>query len=106
MLALTIFVVYLSSISHGAALQGKGTPVQKVIEMMNEMLAKGKSEKEAEAKMFAEYEEWVDDETRKIGFEIKTLNSQIEELNAEIEKADADVAELTEKIAALDEEIA
>merc|ERR1719428_531087 len=71
---------------------------------MNEMLAKGESEKEAEAKMFAEYKEWVDDETRKTGFEIKTLKAKIEELTTEAE--DADVAELAEKISVLDGEIA
>merc|ERR1719235_850989 len=87
-------------------MQLKGTPVQKVIEMMNEMLAKGKTEKEAEAKMFAEYEEWADDESRKTGFEIKTLKTTIEEQTTEAEKADADVADLTARIAELDGEIA
>jgi DNA repair exonuclease SbcCD ATPase subunit len=74
--------------------------------MMNEMLAKGKSEKEAEIKMFDEYEEWVEDESRKIGFEIKTLKTSIEELTAEAEKADADVADLSAKIEELEGEIA
>jgi hypothetical protein len=78
------------------------TPVQKVIEMMNEMLAKGKAEKEKEAATYAIYKEWVDDKTQETGFEIKTLNSQIEEQTAEAEKADADVAELSAKIQELD----
>merc|ERR1719299_209526 len=104
--AIIILFLCLSTLTNGVAVQGKGTPVQKVIEMMNEMLAKGKSEKEAEAKMFAEYEEWADDEQRKTGFEIKTLNTKIEELTAEAEKADADVADLTAKIEELDGEIA
>jgi hypothetical protein len=101
-----VLVASLVATSDAYTLQAKGTPVQKVIEMMNEMLAKGQSEKEAEAKMFAEYEEWADDEARKTGFEIKTLNSKIEELTAEAEKADADVADLTAKIEELDGEIA
>merc|ERR1719272_1408115 len=73
---------------------------------MNEMLAKGEAEKEAEAKEFAEYEEFAEDESRKTGFEIKTLKSSIEELTSDGEKADADVADLTEKIKELDGEIA
>merc|ERR1719301_327059 len=85
--------------AHAAALQQKGTPVQKVIEMMSEMLAKGKAEKEAETKIFEEYAEWVDDKSRETGFEIKTLKTQIEEFTAEAEKADSDVAELSAKIA-------
>jgi len=101
-----ILFVSLSMPMHAYTMQVKGTPVQKVIEMMNEMLAKGKSEKEAEAKMFAEYEEWADDESRKTGFEIKTLKASIEELATEAEKADSDVADLTAKIEELDGEIA
>merc|ERR1719335_1774409 len=88
------------------AAEEKGPPVQKVIEMMNEMLAKGKAEKEAETKLFNEYAEWVDDESRETGFTIKTAKADIEELTAEAEKADADVADLTEKIAELDGQIA
>merc|ERR1719335_683783 len=88
------------------AAEEKGTPVQKVLEMMNEMLAKGKAEKEAETKVFEEYAEWVDDESRETGFTIKTAKADIEELTAEAEKADADVADLSEKIAELDAQIA
>merc|ERR1719235_3004925 len=90
----------------GYQMKAKGTPVQKVIEMMNEMLAKGKSEKEAEIKMMDEYTEWVDDTTRETGFSIKTAKKSIEELTAEAEKADADVAELSEKIEVLEGQIA
>jgi hypothetical protein len=104
--ALTLVLASLSAHSHAANLQTKGTPVQKVIEMMNEMLAKGKAEKEAEAKMFDDYEEWVEDEARKTGFEIKTLKASIEELTTEAEKADADVANLAKRISELDGEIA
>merc|ERR1719335_261366 len=88
------------------AAEEKGTPVQKVLEMMNEMLAKGKAEKEAETKVFEEYAEWVDDKTQEAGFTIKTAKADIEELTAEAEKADADVADLSEKIAELDAQIA
>jgi chromosome segregation ATPase len=88
------------------AAQLKGSPVQKVIEMMNEMKAKGESEKDAEAKMFDEYEEYAEDESRKTGFEIKTLNTQIEELSTAAEKADSDVADLSARIEELDGEIA
>merc|ERR1719335_727980 len=88
------------------AAEEKGTPVQKVLEMMNEMLAKGKAEKEAETKIFEQYTEWVDDESKETGSAIKTAKADIEELTAEAEKADADVADLSEKIAELDAQIA
>merc|ERR1719158_694670 len=97
--------VFLALLVPVSAMQQKGTPVQKVIEMMNEMLAKGKAEKEAETKIYEEYAEWVDDKTRETGFEIKTLKSQIEEFTAAAELADSDVADLTAKIAELDGQI-
>merc|ERR1719409_2126001 len=80
----------------------KVTPVQKVLEMLSEMKAKGISEMEAEQKLFREYTEWVDDETTRLGFEIKTAKSDIEELVAFIEKADNDVAQLAAAMARLD----
>merc|ERR1719158_2718348 len=97
--------VFLALLVPVSAMQQKGTPVQKVIEMINEMLAKGKAEKEAETKIYEEYAEWVDDKTRETGFEIKTLKSQIEEFTAAAELADSDVADLTAKIAELDGQI-
>jgi hypothetical protein len=98
-------VFFLGILALGVAEQVKGTPVQKVLEMMNEMLAKGKAEKEAETKIFDEYAEWVDDKSRETGFEIKTLKTQIEEFTAAAELADADIADLTAKIAELDAQI-
>merc|ERR1719240_796732 len=109
MMRASVLVAVLAALAipaPAAAVQTKGTPVQKVIEMMNEMLAKGKAEKEAETKLYEEYAEWVDDESRETGFTIKTAKADIEELTAEAEKADADVAELTEKIKELDGQIA
>merc|ERR1719335_514233 len=83
----TVILALLAALtSPAAATESQGTPVQKVIEMMNEMLAKGKAEKEAETKLFEEYAEWVDDESRETGFTIKTAKADIEELTAEAEK--------------------
>jgi len=100
-----LLVLALCTPSSGVAEQVKGTPVQKVLEMMNEMLAKGKAEKEAEMKIYKEYAEWVSDKERETGFEIKTAKTEIEEFTAAAELADSDVADLTAKIAELDGEI-
>jgi len=100
-----LFVLASCISTSGVAEQVKGTPVQKVIEMMNEMLAKGKAEKEAETKIYNEYKEWVSDKTRETGFEIKTAKSEIEEFTAAAELADSDVADLTAKIEELDGQI-
>merc|ERR1719240_162378 len=109
MMRASVLVAVLAALAipaPAAAVQTKGTPVQKVIEMMNEMLAKGKAEKEKETKIFDEYAEWVDDKSRETNFEIKTAKTQIEEFTAAAELADSDVADLTAKIAELDGDIA
>eukprot|EP00929_Paragymnodinium_shiwhaense_P011206 TRINITY_DN1166_c0_g5_i2.p1 TRINITY_DN1166_c0_g5~~TRINITY_DN1166_c0_g5_i2.p1 ORF type:complete len:654 (-),score=277.61 TRINITY_DN1166_c0_g5_i2:104-2065(-) len=98
---LALPAVAAASQSHAAV-----TPVQKVIEMLNGMTAKGEKMKEAEAKTFAEYKEWVSDRSRELGFEIKTGKSNIEKLTAFIDKADNEVAELADAIAELDADIA
>jgi len=84
----------------------KITPVQKVLDMMGGMKAKGEKALDDEAKIMATYTEWVDDETTRLGFNIKTANSDIEKLTAFIEKADNDVAQLGKAIGELDELIA
>merc|ERR1719199_1135299 len=82
------------------------TPVQKVLEMLTEMKAKGEREKDEEARTYAVYKEWVDDQTTQLGFDIKTAESEIEELTAFIDKTDNTVAELADAIAELESEIA
>merc|ERR1719146_269552 len=70
------------------------------------MKAKGQKAMEEEQKIFADYAEWVDDETTRLGFNIKTANSDIEKYTAFIEKADNDVATLGREIGELDDLIA
>jgi len=84
----------------------KITPVQKVLDMMGGMKAKGEQALEDESKIMATYTEWVSDETTRLGFNIKTANSDIEKLSAFIEKADNDVAQLGKAIGELDDLIA
>jgi chromosome segregation ATPase len=81
------------------------TPVQKVLEMMSEMKTKGEAMMEEEAKTYAAYAEWVDDQSRELGFEMKTANSDIEKLTAAAAKADSDVAELGAAIGQLETDL-
>merc|ERR1719199_743782 len=102
-----VAVLCLIALAAPASVRGEEvTPVQKVIEMLEEMLAKGRAEKEAEIKVMNEYTEWVDDEATRLSQEIKTAKALIEKLIAEIEVATNDIAELTDAIAALDADIA
>jgi len=104
-MAMKTAILALPALAAAAKTSTAVSPVQKVIEMLNGMTAKGEAMKEEEAKTYATYKEWVSDRSRELGFEIKTGESTITELIAFIDKSDADVAKLTDEIAALDADI-
>merc|ERR1719247_540438 len=81
------------------------TPVQKVLEMMNEMKTKGEKMLAEEVKTMKEYTEWYDDTSRELGFEIETAKRDIEKYTAAAEKADSDVAQLSAAIKKLEGEL-
>merc|ERR1719203_1712983 len=83
----------------------KVTPVQKVIQLMEGMLEKGKREKHDEQVQFAAYKQFCDDTTVEKKRAIKEANEKIDVLKADIQKYTADVKLLTKEIAELDEDI-
>merc|ERR1719272_1666161 len=80
----------------------KVTPVQKVLELMNGMLEKGKAEKNDEEVKFSAYSQWCDNQDRIKKKEIAEADEKIEKLNAEIQQAIAHIDELTARIQELD----
>jgi len=81
------------------------TPVQKVIEMLQGMLEKGKKEKHEEQVQFATYKQWCDDTTAEKQKMIKEADQMIEGLHADIEKYEAESELMTDEIAKLDEDV-
>lgn len=81
------------------------TPIQKVIEMMDSMVAKGKKEKHEEEVEFAKFHEWCDQVRDEKTKSISEATAQIEELAAAIDKAESDAEVLSEEIAELEAEI-
>jgi chromosome segregation ATPase len=81
------------------------TPVQKVIQLMQGMLEKGKKEKHDEQVQFAAYKQFCDDTSVEKTRAIKEANERIEVLKADIQKYTAKAAKLTKEIAELDEDI-
>lgn len=80
------------------------TPVQKVIQLMEGMLEKGKKEKHDEQVQFASYKQFCDDTTvekRAIAEAEETIGV----LKADIQKYTADAAQLGKDIAGLDEDV-
>jgi polyhydroxyalkanoate synthesis regulator phasin len=80
------------------------TPIQKVIEMMDGMVAKGKKEKHEEEVEFTKFHEWCDQVRDEKTNSIAEATAQIEELAAAIDKAESDAEVLTEEVAELEKE--
>merc|ERR1719388_623915 len=83
--------------------QNAVTPVQKVIQLMNGMLEKGKKEKHAEQVQFAAYKQFCDDTSVEKKRAIAEANERIDVLKADIQKYTAKAAKLTKEIAELKE---
>jgi len=104
-------VVFVMMLSFGSATaadvaaESKVTPVQKVIQLLEGMLEKGKKEKHDEQVQFAAYKQFCDDTSVEKKRAIEEANERIEVLKADIQKYTADAALLTKEIAELDEDI-
>jgi len=82
------------------------TPVQKVVQLMQGMLDKGKTEKHEEQVQFAAFKQFCDDTTVEKKRAIAEAEEMIEVLKADIEKYIADAAQLTKEIAGHDADVA
>jgi hypothetical protein len=106
MQVITVACLALLSIPVAAAEKTDVTPIQKVIEMMDSMLAKGKKEKHEEEVEFAKFHEWCDQVRDEKTKSISEATAQIEELAAAIDKAESDAEVLSEEISELEAAIA
>merc|ERR1719240_2513905 len=82
------------------------SPVQKVVELLDESKAKVQKDLDAEAKMMEEYTAFCDDELKDKGYAIETAGRSIGDLTATIESATAQVAALSDELATLGTTIA
>merc|ERR1719269_411183 len=71
------------------------TPVQKVTQLLQGMLEKGKKEKHEEAVQFAAYKQFCDDTTVEKQRAVKEAEAMMEQLSASIAKAEADAGTLS-----------
>jgi len=99
-----IFALLVASAA-AAANNARVTPIQKVIELMNDMVAKGEKEKNAEAVAFSAFNQWCTGQKRTKTDEIEAGASKIAALAATIEKCEADIRSLTDRIQELDEDV-
>jgi hypothetical protein len=82
------------------------TPIQKVTQMLEDMLAKGKAAKEDESTKYAEYKTFCKETAWDKTTSIKTAKAAVEQLSADIDKAASDTAEAVKAISVLDADLA
>jgi len=106
--ALLVFVapVHGETGTEGLLAESKVTPVQKVIQLLQGMLEKGKKEKHEEQVQFAAFKQFCTDTIAEKTQAIKEANDLIGVLKADIAKYAADAEKLTLEIKEHEEEIA
>merc|ERR1719375_2850796 len=98
-------IVLLASLLVGLGGAAKVTPVQKVIELLNNMVEKGTKEKQDEQVQFASYKTFCDNTVGQKQEAIAEATEMIEVLTADIEKYEAEASELGKAISAHDADI-
>jgi len=81
------------------------TPLTKVLELLDGMLAKGKAEKQDEEVKFAAFAQWCEGTARVKTGEIDASAQEIEFLGAKMQKAEARIRALASRAAELEEDI-
>merc|ERR1719217_667205 len=86
--------------------QAQANPIEKVIEMISELEQKVIGEGEAAQKLYDEFAEWCEEESKNLQFEIKTGKAEAEDLQSTIDKCVSDIKALDDKIEGLVDQIA
>merc|ERR550537_1315874 len=90
----------------GTASAANVSPVQKVIELLDECKAKVQKDLAAEAEVMEEYVTFCDDELKEKGYAIETAKREMGDLSATIEDSKATIIEKGDEISTLGTEIA
>jgi uncharacterized protein YoxC len=94
------------TLASATELRGGVTPVQKVIQLLQGMAAKGMAEKQEEATKFAAFKQFCDDTVVEKQRRLREANQMIERLQADIQKAISDSSQIAARIEELNELIA
>jgi len=97
--------VFVCSLAASYQLRAGVTPVQKVIQLMKEMHAKGVTEKQDEEVAFTSFKGWCDSTSKNKQKAVTEGEELMEQFEADIAAAESDVIKLTDEIAALNAEL-
>mmetsp|Transcript_35801 Transcript_35801/g.87711 ORF Transcript_35801/g.87711 Transcript_35801/m.87711 type:complete len:198 (+) Transcript_35801:97-690(+) len=89
----------LAAVAHGV------TPTQKVIQLLQDMMAKGKEDLRAEEVKFSAFSEWCDNTKAAKGQAIQREADTIASLESEVDQLQADCGQLSRQISSLDEAV-
>eukprot|EP00747_Dinoflagellata_sp_TGD_P147800 gnl/TRDRNA2_/TRDRNA2_176853_c3_seq10.p1 gnl/TRDRNA2_/TRDRNA2_176853_c3~~gnl/TRDRNA2_/TRDRNA2_176853_c3_seq10.p1 ORF type:complete len:680 (+),score=267.24 gnl/TRDRNA2_/TRDRNA2_176853_c3_seq10:70-2109(+) len=106
MMAWSTAFLFLLVVAPAAANKLDVTPLQKVTQMLQDMVAKGKEEKHTESVEFAKMSQWCTSTRTETERNIADEKAQIEQLSADAIKAGADAETLAEEIKELEAETA
>merc|ERR1719482_985573 len=95
------FAVQANALGENALQKNRVSPIEKVIEMISDLQKKVIAEGTAEQKTYDEFAEWCEEQSKELGYTIKTAKTEIEDLQATIEKASSDISDEEEKIGTL-----
>merc|ERR1719313_283124 len=94
-----------ASVAAESRQQAATTPVQKVIQLLENMVTQGESEKQAEQVQFAKFKSFCDSTVTSKHNAIDEANEMIDMLTADIQKFDVEAAQLGKEIAQHDADI-
>jgi len=94
----TMHFLFLALTVTGASLKVSVSPVQKVVELLDDLKAKVAGDLSAEEKMMGEYSTWCDEESNEKEDAITSGKRTINDLAASIQSADARIAELSSEV--------
>jgi predicted nucleic acid-binding Zn-ribbon protein len=89
-----------------AAASDKGSPVQKVIELLGSLSAKIVAEGDAENRQYESFVEWCEDNAKEMQHELANANEEVEGLEASIEQAKSGIETAESRISELSDSIA
>jgi len=101
-----VFVLAIAVCSVVPSLSTDVTPLQKVIEMLDGVLAKGNKEKHEEEVEFSKFQEWCEQVRDEKSKSIKEASDDIMQISADIDSAEAHAETLAAEIGELEKEVA
>merc|ERR1719159_1345220 len=106
MMCLVLLLVGGCGMAMSVDVASKVTPVEKVLQLLANMVEKGKAGKAAEEVQFASYKQFCDDTSASKKKSIAEAEEMMESLKVDIQKNTADAARLAKEIAGLEEDVA